>query len=133
MRPMARSFVVVFAVLSAAAALLLQGGATAQTADWDAHAISGPAHEGPPGTDIVVQSVTPCQNPGDIAIVRMLASGTKTEAVKTFINSDQTTGDWSGELTVPQDTAPGDYMLTADCAPSQEGSSDQTYSDIDFV
>src|SRR5436305_13076560 len=98
MSAMARSFVVAFAVLCAAAALLVGGGATAQTADWDAHAISGPAHAGPPGTDIVVQSVAPCRDPGDIVIIRMLASGTKTEILKSFINSDETTGDRSGEL-----------------------------------
>ena len=130
---MARSFVVAFAFLCAAAALLLPGGASAQTADWDAHAISGPAHEGPPGTIIVVQSVTPCRNAGDIVVLRMVPSGTKTEILKSFINSDDTTGDWSGEITVPEDATPGDYTLAADCAPSQEAGSDQTYSDIAFV
>src|SRR5438067_7483905 len=100
---MARSFVVAFVALTAAAALL-QGAAGAQTttATWEANPLESTAP-----VDVIVRSHTPCPNPGDLAIVRMLDG--KTEVTKAIINSDDTTGDWESQFTVPADTAAGKY------------------------
>ena len=124
---MARSFFVAFVALTAAAALL-QGGAGAQTATatWEANPLEGPA-----GVDVVLHSQTPCPNPGDLAIVSMLDG--KTEVTKAIINSDDTTGDWESQFTVPADTAPGKYTLTANCAADETADPDQTYQDLEFT
>ena len=125
---MARSFVVAFVALIAAGTALLQGGASAQTATatWEANPLEGPA-----GVDVVLHSQTPCPNPGDLAIVSMLDG--KTEVTKTIINSDDTTGDWQGQIHVPEDTAAGKYTLTANCAADETADPDQTYQDLEFT
>jgi hypothetical protein len=124
---MARSFVVAFVALTAAAALL-QGGAGAQTATatWEANPLESTAP-----VDVIVHSHTPCPDRGDLAIIRMLDG--KTEVTKTIINVDDTTADWEGQFTVPADTAPGKYTLTANCAADETAAPDQTYEDLAFT
>src|SRR5438477_10958752 len=109
---MARSTVAAFVIaLLAAIGLLAQTSAGAETindAGWHVDPTEGPAE-----TLVSVFADTPCPNPGDIAIVRMLDG--KTEVTKAFINSDES-GHWESVFTVPEDTAPGSYTLTAGCA-----------------
>jgi hypothetical protein len=134
MNDMARSLLVAFAALTAAATLVLQSGAGAQAAaTWHAEPSSGP-----PGTGVVVGAnrpgETPCPNAGDVAHVRMIDPATKTTIAETFINTDDLNGNiWEDQFDVPADAAPGDYTLTADCAADEAAPPDLTYADLAFT